>query len=309
MTTTPLNSTTTALAGKPAPGSVNDAQVHDLPGINVLLMGPAGTGKTHSIGTAVDAGVDFFGPGKHLHVFLLALEPGLESLKGYWTDRDLPIPSNLHWHVIKAPDIGFADMIDAAKMINTLSLDSLAKMQDAKRSKHNQFISILEALANFPDDRTGEKFGPVNTWGADRMLAIDGMAGLNRASLAMVVGGKPVKSQSDWGIAQDQVEKILRKLCEDCKCHFILLGHVERETDQILGGVKIMISTLGKALAPKIPAMFSDVILTVRQGTKWTWDTSNSQADLKTRNLPIAADNAPDFRPMLQKWLRRAMAG
>lgn len=308
MTTTPLNSTTTALAGKPAPGSVNDAQVHDLPGINVLLMGPAGTGKTHSIGTAVDAGVDFFGPGKHLHVFLLALEPGLESLKGYWTDRDLPIPPNLHWHVIKAPDIGFVDMIDAAKMINTLSLESLAKMQDAKRSKHNQFISILEALANFPDDRTGEKFGPVNTWGADRILAIDGMAGLNRASLAMVVGGKPVKSQSDWGIAQDQVEKILRKLCEDCKCHFILLGHVERETDQILGGVKIMISTLGKALAPKIPAMFSDVILTVRQGTKWTWDTSNSQADLKTRNLPIAADNAPDFRPMLQKWLRRATA-
>jgi hypothetical protein len=271
-------------------------------------MGPAGTGKTHSIGTAVDSGLNFFGEGKHLHVFLLALEPGLESLKGYWTDRDLPIPPNLHWHVIKAPDIGFSDMIGAAKMINTLSLDSLAKMQDTARSKHNQFISILEALSNFPDDRTGEKFGAVNTWGADRMLAIDGMAGLNRSALAMVVGGKPVKSQSDWGIAQDQVEKVLRKLCEDCKCHFLLLGHVEREVDQILGGVKIMISTLGKALAPKIPAMFSDVILAVRQGTKWTWDTSNSQADLKTRNLPIAADNPPDFGPVLKKWLKRATA-
>lgn len=279
----------------------------DLPGINVLLMGPAGTGKTHSIGTAVDAGVELFGSSS-LEVFYLGLEPGLESLKGYWTDAGKPIPPNLHWHSIKAPDIGFADMIDAAKMINTLSLDSLAKMQDAKRSKHNQFITILEALSNFPDDRTGEKFGAVNTWGANRMLVIDGMAGLNRASLAMVVGGKPVKSQSDWGIAQDQVEKVVRKLCEDCKCHFILLGHVERETDQILGGVKIMISTLGKALAPKIPAMFSDVILTVRQGTKWTWDTSNSQADLKTRNLPIAADNPPDFAPVLRKWLARARA-
>jgi hypothetical protein len=282
-------------------------QSPDLPGINVLLMGPAGTGKTHSIGTAVDAGVELFG-GSSLEVFYLGLEPGLESLKGYWIDAGKPIPPNLHWHSIKAPDIGFADMIDSAKMINTLSLDALAKMQDVKRSKHNQFIAILEALANFPDDRTGEKFGAVNTWGADRMLVIDGMAGLNRASLAMVVGGKPVKSQSDWGIAQDQVEKILRKLCEDCKCHFILLGHVERETDQILGGVKIMVSTLGKALAPKIPAMFSDVILTVRQGTKWTWDTSNSQADLKTRNLPITADNPPDFGPVLEKWLRRARA-
>lgn len=280
----------------------------DLPGINVLLMGPAGTGKTHSIGTAVDAGLNFFGPGKHLEVFFLALEPGLESLKGYWTDAGKPIPPNLHWHSIKAPDIGFADMIDAAKMINTLSLDSLAKMQDTKRSRHNQFVSILEALADFPCDRTKQKFGAVNTWGADRALVIDGMAGLGKASMAMVVGGKPVRSQSDWGIAQDQVEKVVRKLCEDCKCHFILLGHVERETDQVLGGVKIMISTLGAKLAPKLPPLFSDIVLTTRQGNKWTWDTANTQADLKTRNLPIAADNPPTFAPLLAKWYRRATA-
>lgn len=280
----------------------------DLPGINVLLMGPAGTGKTHSIGTAVDAGLNFFGPGKHLEVFFLALEPGLESLKGYWTDAGKPIPPNLHWHSIKAPDIGFADMIDAAKMINTLSLDSLAKMQDTKRSRHNQFVSILEALADFPCDRTKQKFGAVNTWGADRALVIDGMAGLGKASMAMVVGGKPVRSQSDWGIAQDQVEKVVRKLCEDCKCHFILLGHVERETDQVLGGVKIMISTLGAKLAPKLPPLFSDIVLTTRQGNKWTWDTANTQADLKTRNLPIAADNPPTFAPLLTKWYRRATA-
>lgn len=280
----------------------------DLPGINVLLMGPAGTGKTHSIGTAVDAGLNFFGPGKHLEVFFLALEPGLESLKGYWTDAGKPIPPNLHWHSIKAPDIGFADMIDAAKMINTLSLDSLAKMQDTKRSRHNQFVSILEALADFPCDRTKQKFGAVNTWGADRALVIDGMAGLGKASMAMVVGGKPVRSQSDWGIAQDQVEKVVRKLCEDCKCHFILLGHVERETDQVLGGVKIMISTLGAKLAPKLPPLFSDIVLTTRQGNKWTWDTANTQADLKTRNLPIAADNPPTFAPLLAKWHRRATA-
>lgn len=295
-TTIPVNSTTASNT------------IPDMPGVNVLLMGPAGTGKTHSIGTAVTAGLKLFDDSGDMEVFYLALEPGLESLKGYFIDRGLPIPPNLHWHTIKAPDIGFADMIDAAKMINTLSLDSLAKMQDAKRSKHNQFIAILEALADFPCDRTGKKFGAVNTWGPNRMLVIDGMTGLNKAALSMVVGGKPVKSQSDWGIAQDQVEKIIRKLCEDCKCHFVLLGHVERETDQILGGVKITVSTLGKALAPKIPAMFSDVILTTRQGTKWAWDTSNSQADLKTRNLPIAADNAPDFATILAKWHARATA-
>jgi hypothetical protein len=137
------------------------------------------------------------------------------------------------------------------------------------------------------------------------VLVIDGMTGLSRAAMALVVGGKPVKSQPDWGIAQDQVEKLVRMLCDGCPCHFVLISHVERETDLILGGVKLTTSTLGKALAPKIPAMFSDVILTVRMGDKWTWDTSNPQADLKTRNLAIKADIPPDFKQIIEKWRSR----
>ncbi len=271
----------------------------DAPGTNVLLMGPAGTGKTYSIGTLVDTGIE---------VFYLGLEPGLEALKGYYTDRKLPIPENLHWHNIQAPATGFSDMIQTAEYINTLSLDGLAKMQDPKRSTHNQFISILKALSDFPDDRTGKKFGPVNNWDNKRALVIDGMTGLNRASLSLVVGGKPVKSQSDWGIAQDQVERLVRKLCDDCKCHFVLLAHVEREVDLILGGTKISVSTLGKALAPKIPPMFSDVILATRNGKAWTWDTANPQADLKTRNLPIESNNQPTFTTIMEKWLSRMSA-
>jgi hypothetical protein len=268
----------------------------DLAGVNVVLMGPAGTGKTHAIGTLVDAGVE---------VFYLALEPGLESLLGYYRDRKLEIPANLHWHAVAAPKASFLDMVDSAQKINTLSLDALAKMADPKRSNHNQFISILHALNDFPDDRTGKKFGPVNEWKPSRALVIDGLAGLGRASMSLVVGGKPVKSQSDWGIAQDQVEKLLRMLCDNCDCHFILLAHVERETDAVLGGVKLMVSTLGAKLAPKIPAMFSDVILAVRQGTKFLWDTGNTQADLKTRNLPIKSDIEPTFKQIIEKWKAR----
>ena len=126
-----------------------------LPGFNVLLMGPSGTGKTHSIGTLVDEGVE---------VFYLALESGMESLLGYWTDRDLPIPSNLHWHKLIAPGADFTQMIQNAKNINMLNLDALAKMADPNKSKHNQFVSLLEALNNFPDDRTGEKYGAVNSY-------------------------------------------------------------------------------------------------------------------------------------------------
>lgn len=271
-----------------------------LPGFNVLLMGPAGTGKTHAIGTLVDTGVE---------VFYLALESGMESLLGYWTDRNLPIPDNLHWHKLIAPKASLTDMIANAKNINMLNLESLAKMTDPNKSKHNQFISLLEALNDFPDDRTGEKYGPVNEWDQSRFLVIDGATGIATCAMALVVGGKAVRNQSDWGIAQDQVVKIIRMLCDNCKCHFILLAHVEREADLVLGGIKLMVSTLGKAIAPLFPSMFSDVILAARTGDKWYWDTASAMADVKTRNLPIRSDNPPTFRPILEKWISRNKLG
>lgn len=267
-----------------------------LPGTNVLLMGPAGTGKTHSIGTLVESGVE---------VFYLGLEPGLESLLGYFTDKGKPIPDNLHWHQLEAPKASFADMIDSANKINTMALDSLAKMSDPKRANHNQFVMLLTALNNFPDDRTSEKFGAVDTWGPSRALILDGMAGLGRAAMALVVGGKPVKNQSDWGIAMDTVERILRMLTDNCRCHFVLIGHVERETDAVLGGVKISLSALGNKLGPKVAPMFSDVILTVREGNKWTWDTGSAQADVKTRNLAVAQGLPASFGPVIAKWKSR----
>ncbi len=267
-----------------------------LPGVNVLLMGPSGTGKTYAIGTLVDMG---------LEVFYLSLESGMESLLGYWTDKGQEVPKNLHWHKLIAPAASLTDMIANAKNINMLNLDSLAKMTDPNKSKHNQFVSLLEALNDFPDDRTGEKHGPVNLWDQSRVLVIDGATGISQCAMALVVGGKAVRNQSDWGIAQDQVEKIVRMLCDNCPCHFVLLAHVEREVDVVLGGVKLMVSTLGKALAPKFPAMFSDVILTERSGEKWLWNTSSAMADVKTRNLPIKADNPPTFKTIMEKWLSR----
>ena len=267
-----------------------------LPGVNVLLMGPAGTGKTYSLGSLAESGVE---------VFYLGLEPGLESLLAYFTDKGKEVPPNVHWHILDAPKASFTEFLESANKVNTMALDSLAKMSDPNRSKHNQFIKLIEAVNNFPDDRTGEKYGCVDTWTPSRALVIDGMAGLARAAMSLVVGGKPVRNQSDWGIAQDQVEKIVRMWTDNCRCHFVLLAHVERETDAILGGVKLMVSTLGKALAPKLPPMFSDCILTVREGSKFTWDTASAVADVKTRNLPIASGIPADFRTIITKWKSR----
>lgn len=267
-----------------------------LPGTNVLLIGPAGTGKTYSVGTLVDAGIE---------TFYFGLEPGLEALLGYWTDNGKQVPANLHWHFLPPADASFTELQDAAVKINMMSLKALADMQDPNRSKYNQFVKIYTVLNNFEDQRTGEKFGSVDSWTPERAIVIDSLTGLNNASLASIVGGKPVRSQSDWGIAQNQLESLLRKLVDGCRCHFILLAHVEREVDAILGGVKIMVSTLGKALAPKIPPMFSDVILTKREGTKFSWSTADPQADTKTRNLPLREGIDPSFQQIIAKWRTR----
>jgi hypothetical protein len=229
----------------------------------------------------------------------------METALGYWTDRGLEIPDNVHWHVLGRAGSSFETMAASADSINKLDLSQLSKMQDFNRGKHNQFVDLLKVLHDFPDDRTGQKFGDVHQWGPDRCLAMDSLTGINPIALSLVVGGKPVKSQSDWGIAMDQIEKLVRELTDGCKCHFVLTAHVERETDLVLGGVKLTVSTLGVKLAPKIPPMFSDVILTKRLATNFTWTTADSQADLKARNLPIADGIPPSFEPIIAKWKSR----
>lgn len=267
-----------------------------LQGVNVLLEGPTGTGKTYSLGTLADAGVE---------LFCLFTESGLETLLGYWTDRGLEVPKNVHWNVLGRAPGSFELLAKTAETINTYAQESLHKMQDPNRSKNNQFVELLKVLVNFTDQRTGQQFGAVDSWGTDKCIAIDSLTGINPIALSLVVGGKPVKSQADWGIAQSQIENLLRQLCDGCKCHFVLTAHVEREVDQVFGGMRITVSTLGRALAPKIPPFFSDVILSVREGSKFSWTTANPQADLKARNLPIADGLAPSFGPIFEKWHSR----
>ena len=277
------------LAPSPTPKS-------PLAGVNILIEGPTGTGKTTALKTIADSGIE---------LFCLFTESGMESLMGAWTDYGKEVPPNVHWHVLKKNLATFSVLADSATKVNTLPLEALAKLQDPDRGKHNQFIEFLRALADFEDHRTGKRYGSVDSWGTGRCIAIDSLTGINPIALSLVVGGKPVKSQSDWGIAQDQIEKLLRQLCDGCRCHFVLTAHVEREVDQVFGGVKVTVSTLGRALAPKIPPMFSDVVLSYREGTNFLWSTDNPQADLKARNLPIKSGIPQNFAQIFEKWKSR----
>lgn len=266
-----------------------------LPGVKILLEGPGGVGKTYSIATLVEAG---------LEVFYYGLEGGLDPLIGYWTDLGKPVPANLHWQQLDMVDFSLESMIESAEMVNRMSFQSLTQMVDPNKAQYNQMISFLRGLHDFKDQRTGTLYGDVTKWGPDKCLVVDALTGINTAAISLVCGTKPVKSPGDWGVAMDQVERLIKKLT-GCRCHFVLIAHIERETDEVMGGTKVTVGTLGRKLAPKLPPMFSDVILAVREGTKFTWSTANSLADLKARNLPYRDGMPPDFRPIIAKWESR----
>ena len=304
-----------------------------IPGLNVLLLGATGTGKTHAIRTLVEAG---------LEVFVIFTEPGMEVLADVPSDR-------LHWHYIPPSSPDFADMISSAEKINTMSLKALSDLPDINKKKYTEFISVLQVLSNFTDQRTGQSFGPVDLWGMtadlfpdavddmgkvivsrakeradlaaeqakwglnaqnqygmNRVIVIDSLTGLSITAMNLVTGSKPVKSIADWGIAIDNLERLLTKLCVDTRVHFVLIGHVEREVDEVTGGTSLMASTLGRKLAPKLPRFFSDVIHVVRKGKDFSWSTATVGMDLKARNVPISEGLAPSFVPIIERWRKLA---
>lgn len=266
-----------------------------LPGVNVLIEGVTGTGKTHSIGTLVECVP---------RVVYFAYESGVESLRGYWTDRGKSVPANLHICTVAAAAASWNDLADAVKQVNQLSYELLKKATDPGRSKYDQFEKFLRSFAKCKTD-AGVDLGPINSWGTDTALVIDGLTGLGDAAMKCVIGGKMDRDQKDWGLAQNIVENTIRKLCDECRCHFVLLSHVEREPDPLGGTAKITVSTLGAKLAPKIPPMFSDVALAKRFNKEWFWDTVDPAADLKARNLPWEAKIKPDFAIIIDKWKSR----
>ena len=264
-------------------------QVHTalaVPGINVLLMGMPGSGKTHAIRTLVEAG---------LEVFVIFTEPGMEVLADVPSDK-------LHWHYVQPATAGWEALLDNAKKINTLTNDALQKLPNIKAKDYTQMMEVLQTCQNFTDDRTGKEFGDVTTWGTDRALVVDSLTGVNIMSMDLTVGSKPVKTLVDWGVAMDMEERLLNQLTLGTTCHFVLTAHMERQTDEVMGGIKTMPLALGRKLGPTIGRFFSDVVMCERTDQGWFWSTASGTADLKARNLDWKAGQPPSFVPLIDNW-------
>lgn len=284
----------------PATEEVPEPRKHVSTPPSTLLIGPPGTGKTTSVVTYLEAG---------LEVFVLITDPGgEEALIDAVIARGLPL-SKLHWCYISASKMNWASAKKIANTVNTMSYEALGGMKmGMEKNSHKQFLVAMDCLSNFKCDRTGKHYGAVDGWGPDRALVLDSMTGINKMIKRLVVGAKPTLHQGEWGTAMEVEEQFLDALVGNRRYFLCCIAHIEKSMDTTRGKPMIMASFLGSKLAPKIPSMFSDVVLSQREGKNFTWSTAAHNVDLKGRTLPISDDIPPSFVQVVEGWKKREAA-
>lgn len=261
-------------------------------GTNTLLLGATGSGKTYSTRSLVtDCG---------LETFWLFTEPSMETIDGNSQIPGLSCEGGAHYHYVAPANPGWDVLLDNAQKINTLSFESLSKLEHVNKSYYDQFLDVIRACRDFTCARCGQSFGAVDSWANDRALVIDSLSGLNIMAMDMVTGAKPVKSIGNWGVAMDNLERFVNMLCSSTKCYLVMTAHIERELDEAAGMTQLMVSTLGKKLAPRLPRFFSDVVLCRRDGREFSWNTATVGVDLKSRTLPIEEGMKPTFHSIVR---------
>lgn len=262
-----------------------------IPGAKVLLIGPPGSGKSHSLKTLLGLGLDVFG------VFT---EQNSLSVAGPWLSKLKA------WHFLSPidKDPGWGAMRLIAQRMH--SLDQSAQCEGhINRSKYNHFINLIGLMNNFvsSDGKSSVKsYGDVGDWNTDRVLFIDSMTGLTKMARKLTVGDRVTLTLPEYGSIQMMLLDFIDKLLQSCRCHFVLTAHIERIQEELTGKIHQQVETLGRKLGPALPVNFNDCIQVYKQGAKFNWRTTAPDMALKTNHLPNEQDLPQDFGPILQRW-------
>ena len=266
---------------------------YSIPGIKVMLEGDSGVGKTYSITSLIETGIT---------PFIIFTEPGVSTISKWLSDHPDVDPEKIHWAYISMSSQSWADMEAMSRNINTMSFKALSSVEDANKRKYDQFMKVYKLCHDFVDDRTGEHFGDISTWGPDRAIFVDSLTGLATMSMNLTVGAKPTKAPGDWGVAMDNLERLITKLCTDLTCHMVLSAHLSMEKDEVSGAISLMAQSLGQKLSPKLPRYFDDVIHCTKEGKDFFWSTASRNVITKNRWAPLADKQSPSFVPLIEAW-------
>jgi hypothetical protein len=238
-------------------------------------------------------------------MFVLGLDQGIEALFGYYTDRGLELPACLHWKWQVTKPLSLTQLLDAADKVGKFTYKMLTEVIDPNRSENNAFWKILSTCTKPISDRDGKEFPPVDSWGPEMIFVIDGLSELSNAAMKMQIGNKPTAAPPDYGVAQNNLMNFLRLCAQGSRYTFVLIAHVQRQKNEITGAEYVTVNTVGTAISPEIPTMFSDVIYTQREGDRFFWDTAAYGVDTKTRSLGYRSKISPDFAQIMDVWVKR----
>jgi len=263
-------------------------------GFKTILMGMPGSGKTTSLVTLAQMGFD---------VFVAFTEPGIGNLNKAMMLAKLTEEERkrIHFAYIKPGVESFSKLKVGASAVNAAA--EFGKMESGSRRDFQQLIQLMNLFENFID-QNGVEFGPVDKWGCNRVLALDGMSGLAKMAMDLTVGAKPTKTLQDWGVAIDQLDKFQLQ-CANIRVPFVLLSHLSREQEEVTGKTITTLKALGKQLPTSMPFAYNDFIMATQDGTgKFKWKTIDPNCQLKATYLPHSGDLDPDFKPLVMGWLK-----
>lgn len=250
---------------------------------NALIVGDIGTGKTSSLRTVVEAGHP---------LYVLATEPGIETI--------LPHGDNCHYCTVTPATTELSSLIAMTELTGKLSQDAMQKLTSPQKMNYQQLLTAMRVCENFVCDECKQSFGPIDALPANAVFAIDGLSGLSKMAKDIVIGGKPIATLPEWQISQNTLESWIVWLTGKLTCSFVLIAHLEQEQDEVSGAIKLMPSTLGRKLAPRLLRPFDEVIMAGRRGERFYWSTADGSTQVKSRLLGLSDNLKPSFAPMLE---------
>ena len=280
---------------------------------NVLLYGEGGSGKSSSVATVFK----LLDKNPNLKVRYLmtesnamaGMEDGIKRL-GITLKK-----GQLHYMVCRPtynPKYTSAAVVKDFKenFLNLSEADALkVKIGAGDRSKHNEFIAILEGLAVFKGTdyvtKEVENLGDYLQWDDDTILVVDSLTACVDYLVSTVKGSRSATTQKDYGDVQNNLmSKIIVPLTEQCRCSIIMLGHpvigedqtVKQPTEESLKITKLYPKTFGQSLNNVIVSKFSEVIFCyVDNNDKFYWAGKKSGVATSPRKTPRQDKLEPDF--------------
>ena len=204
--------------------------------VKLLYVGVSGTGKTGSLASLVADGYK---------LRVLDMDNGLDALIGIVKDQS---PDKL-------------DNIDFITLRDKFKPDPVKAATVDGRPK--AYTNAIKYLNKWDDDSIPSE------WGSDTIFVLDSLTLFSRAAFRWAQGMNPsAKDPRQWyGSAQESILNVLDLLTSEAfQANVIVISHVDL-VEQADGTTKGFASSIGKALGPKIPAVFNTMILAESKGS------------------------------------------